>query len=105
MSNLAIGKNVALKVLHKLVHSNLELVCSQVDDLQRLYMGIERSPLASPVSPYFLFADDLAALRRLGPAHIVAHECQGAAYIPFIKAAYAPIRVLVSAGEAMVRVY
>jgi len=31
MPNLAIGENVALKVLHKLVHSNLWLVPSQID--------------------------------------------------------------------------
>jgi hypothetical protein len=70
MPNLAIEENVALKVLHKPVHSNLQLASSQIDDLYRLYMGIELGPLPSPIGADLLFSDNLALLKPWASAHL-----------------------------------
>jgi hypothetical protein len=60
--DLTIGENMALEILNKLVNSNLCLASSEINDFTWLYVGVERRPLASPVGPYFILANDLAAL-------------------------------------------
>lgn len=53
MPDFAVGENIALEVFHELMNPDLCLVTSEMDHFPRLYMGIERRPLAGPIGSYF----------------------------------------------------
>jgi len=55
--DLGIGENVALEVFNELMNSDLCLVSSEIDHFLRLYVGIEGTPLTSPIGSYFFLAN------------------------------------------------
>jgi len=74
VENLAVGKDIALKVLDDLMDVDADLVCFFGGDGEWFDVGIELTPLARPVRADFFFADNLASLRSLRPGHVFGHE-------------------------------
>jgi hypothetical protein len=75
VQNLAVRKNIPLKALDELVHPDACLASVFLGHCKRFDMGIELTPLSSPVGADLVFSDNLAALRSLGPAHVLRHQC------------------------------
>jgi hypothetical protein len=75
VENLAVEKNIPLKALDELVHSDTGLASVFLGHCERFDMGIELTPLSSPIGADLFFSDNLAALRGLGPAHVLRHQC------------------------------
>jgi hypothetical protein len=75
VKNLAIRKNVPLKALDELVHPEADLASIFLGHRKRFDIRIELTPLSSPVGADLFLSDDLAALRSLGPAHVLRHQC------------------------------
>src|SRR5215831_1627971 len=48
-------------------------------------MGIELAPLSSPIGADLFLSDNFAALRSLGPAHILHHQCQCTVDVPLVE--------------------
>ena len=67
VENLAVRKNFPLKALDELVHPDTGLASIFLGYRKRFDMGIELTPLSSPVGADLVLSDDLAALRSLGP--------------------------------------
>jgi hypothetical protein len=75
VQNLAVRKNIPLKALDELVHPDACFASVFLGHCKRLDMGIEFTPLSSPVGADLFFSDNLPALRSLGPAHVLRHQC------------------------------
>src|SRR5580698_2162497 len=73
MENLAVRKNIPFKTLDDLVYSDSDPAAVFLGDCKRFDMGIELTPLSSPIGADLFFSDNLAALRSLGPAHVLRH--------------------------------
>src|ERR1700679_623222 len=74
VENLAVGKNIPLKALDELVHPDARLGSIFLGHCERFDMGIELTPLSSPIGTDLFFSDNLAALGSLGPAHLLRHQ-------------------------------
>jgi hypothetical protein len=66
--SLAVRKNGALKRLDELMHPDSYLVSVFHGHCNRFDMGIELTPLSSPVGADLFFANHLTALGRFRPA-------------------------------------
>src|ERR1700722_6961548 len=75
VENLAIRKNIPLKALDELVHPDADLASIFLAHRKRFDIRVELTPLSNPVGANLFLSDDLAALRSLGPAHVVRHQC------------------------------
>src|ERR1700733_11338565 len=75
VQNLAVRKNIPLKALDELAHPDACLASAFLSDCERFDMGIELTPLSGPVGADLFFSNNLAALRSLGPAHVLRHQC------------------------------
>jgi NAD(P)-dependent dehydrogenase (short-subunit alcohol dehydrogenase family) len=75
VKNLAVRKDITLKALDELVHSDASPASVFLGHCKRFDMGIELTPLPSPIAADLFFSDNLAALRSLGPAHVLRHQC------------------------------
>src|SRR5258708_23676071 len=75
VKNLAVRKNIPLKALDELVHPDAGLAAVFLGHCKRFDMGIEFTPLSSPIGADLFFRDNLAALRSLGPAYVLRHQC------------------------------
>lgn len=62
MVDIAVGKNVPVKTLDELVHSDGGPATVFLRDCKWFDMGIELTPLSSPIGVDFFFSDNLAAL-------------------------------------------
>src|SRR5271154_7461162 len=85
VENLAVGKYIPLKALDELVHPDAGLAPVFLGHCERFDMGIELTPLSSPIGANLFFSDNLATLRSLGPAHVFGHECQCAVDVPLVE--------------------
>src|SRR5580704_3837867 len=74
VENFAVRQNIPLKTLDELVHPDANLVSVSLGDCQRFDMGIEFAPLSSPIGADLILSDNFAALRSLGPAHVLRHQ-------------------------------
>ncbi len=75
VENLAVRKNITLKALNNLVHPDAGLASVFLGYCERFDMGIELTPLPGPIGADLFFSDNLAALRSLGSAHVLRHQC------------------------------
>ena len=75
VDNLAVRKNIPFKTLDELVHPDAGLASVFLGHCKRFDMGIELTSLSSPIVADLFFSDNLAALRSLGPAHVLRHQC------------------------------
>ena len=71
---LAVRKNVALKTLDELVHSDAGPAAVYLADCKRFDMWIEFAPLSHPIRTDLFLSDNLAAFGSFGPAHVLRHE-------------------------------
>src|SRR6266404_5502 len=85
VQNLAIRKNIPLKALDELVHPDACLASVFLGHCKRFDTGIELTPLSSPVGADLFLSDNLAALRSLGPAHVLRHQCQCTVDVPLVE--------------------
>ena len=85
VADFAIRKDIATKAFHELMNFDVGEAAFPVDYLKWFHVRIKLFPLTGPVRPNLFFPDDTPAFRRLGPANVLTHECQGAVYIPAIE--------------------
>lgn len=83
--NLAVRENGALKRLDELMHPDSSLVSVFLGHCKRFDIGIELTPLSSPVGADLVLANHLAALRRFGPAHVSRHQSQCTVDVPLVE--------------------
>jgi hypothetical protein len=73
MENLAVRKNITFKTLDELVHPDPGPASVFHGYCNRFDVGIELTPLPSPIGADLFFSDNFAALRSFGPDHVFRH--------------------------------
>src|SRR5580698_9431970 len=85
MPDLAVRKQIAAKILHELMDSDIDLARSAVDRLNRFDMRIELFPLSAPVGTNLFFTDYTPAFRGLGPTDALAYQRQCTIDVPLVE--------------------
>src|ERR1700733_13527343 len=75
VENFAVRKNIPFKIPDDLVHSDSDSASLLLGNCQRFNTAVELIPLSSPISADLFLSDNPAALRSLGPIHVLRHQC------------------------------
>src|SRR5215471_14811352 len=75
VENLGVRKHIPLRALDELVRSDAGLASVFLGHCERFDMGIELTPLPSPIGTDLFLSDNFAALRSFWPAHVLRHQC------------------------------
>src|SRR5262249_1899254 len=85
MPELRIREDIAFQVFDELMNLDFGHAALSVDHFEHLHEGIELSPLARPIFSDRLFSYHPAAFGCFRPTDVLAHECERAVYVSFVK--------------------
>ncbi len=85
MYDLAVREHITAEALDELMDSDIDLARRAVDHFERIDVGIELVPLASPIGTNLFFSDDAPAFLCLWPADAVTHQHKGAIDVALIE--------------------